>query len=310
MTAGKGWFQQFLLLGLIQFIPIFGQMVALGWFYGWARDVAWGVSTEMPRGGFFSEKTIKTGAMAWCIVFLWAIAGSLMYTPLSLLFEGVGNIPLLGGVFETILMIVLDIALVAWSMLSMVAALRATIYDSFTPVIQVGQALKMLIRDWKGMLIIFCISLLSLIPFVVVIAIAIAFFIALFGGIFVELAQYAASGSAMFTTTSASFLFQELLQTFLVWLPTIILVSFILWYVLEVTGMLVSALVYHALGLWTQQFDLAGWHGMKDPLPFELAASAPPSPSSAQEIASAENQPVAQPSAADQKPEEIGRAHV
>lgn len=295
MTAGKGWFQQFLLLGLIQFIPIFGQMVALGWFYGWARDVAWGVSTEMPRGGFFSEKTIKMGAMTWCIVLIWVLAGNLVYTPLVFLFQGVGHMPLLGGFFETIFMIILNVALLAWTMLAMVAALRATIYDSFTPVIQVGQAFKMFIRDWKGMLLIFCISLLVLIPFIIVSVIAIAFFFALFGGVVADLVQYAAYDPTLLGTAASSFLLQELLRTLLIWLPTMILMTIVFWYILEVASAMVSALVYHALGLWMQQFDLPAWRGMKEPLPFELvAAPVEPSPASAQEDASAEVEPPVQ----------------
>ena len=48
VKSSQGWLGKMFLLGLIAFIPVFGPVVLLGYAFGWARDIAWGVHMPMP----------------------------------------------------------------------------------------------------------------------------------------------------------------------------------------------------------------------------------------------------------------------
>lgn len=49
IKSSKGWFGKICLLGLIEFIPIFGQMTVYGYCWEWAHKAAWGVDSPMPK---------------------------------------------------------------------------------------------------------------------------------------------------------------------------------------------------------------------------------------------------------------------
>ena len=50
-----GWFSKFLKLGLLCFIPVFGVIVAFGYLYGWAREIAWNIHRPMGERIFANE---------------------------------------------------------------------------------------------------------------------------------------------------------------------------------------------------------------------------------------------------------------
>jgi len=221
--------------------------------------------------------------MVWVIIILWSLVGSAVYSPLSMFCELVATLPGLGGLLSGILMVVFNLALVAWGLLSLVAALRATIYDSFTPAVQVDKAWKMAIHDWKGLLIVLCISLLALIPLIVVSIVVIAILMGMFGDTILSFVQTMASlgiydSTATLTAAQSEALAaaaQTLAMAIIQWLPALLLLGLVSNYVLFVFSMVVDALTYHALGLWFQQFDLPRWRGMNEPLPFETVPPAP-----------------------------------
>ena len=55
IKQSEGWLGKMFLLGLLSLIPIFGQVVLLGYAYGWLRDIAWGVETPLPPRIFGNE---------------------------------------------------------------------------------------------------------------------------------------------------------------------------------------------------------------------------------------------------------------
>ena len=50
-----GWFGKLCLLALLNFIPVFGQIVTYGYLYGWAREMAWGTHRPMPTSIFAND---------------------------------------------------------------------------------------------------------------------------------------------------------------------------------------------------------------------------------------------------------------
>ena len=55
LRQSPGWFGKIVLLALLNLIPIFGQIVSLGYLYGWAREIAWNVHEPLPEHIFGNE---------------------------------------------------------------------------------------------------------------------------------------------------------------------------------------------------------------------------------------------------------------
>lgn|GEM_PF-2250889 len=284
MTAEKGWIEQILILAVIQLIPVFGQIVALGWFYNWAKDAAWGVDSKLPKGGFFNEKTLKTGVMAWGIIIIWSLVGNLAYSILSYPISAIGNLPIMGSFLSFLLDLAVFVALALWGFLAIVAAMRSAIYDSFSPVVQVKQAWMMFRHDWKGAVRVFLISLLVLIPLMAVTLIFAIIIAMSMGGSLVQLFMMAANGQSI---DAAS---QSLAMDIVGILPMLIIVSLVLFYAMMVCDMITSGLTYRALGLWTAGFDVPRWRGQNDPLPFQTQQTPPPSAAPVQPYQAAPSQ--------------------
>lgn len=244
ITAEKGWIKPILLLALLQFVPIFGQIALYGYYYEWARDAAWGVEKPLPRKLPNMGNTLKIGLYAWGVIMIWTCVFSFALSFISL-------IPFLG----TLIGFVGFFVLLAISMMAMVAAMRAVIYNSFEPVVQIKQVWAMSKKDIGGLARIFCIGLL-LVPVVLIVCIiifAIVFFVILgAGGITAGINE------------------QALIPLLLGLLPLLMIVLFALFFLMLIAQVIVSGLQIRALGYWTAQFDPSRWKGQNDPLPFEV----------------------------------------
>ena len=80
IKSSKGWFGKICLLGLIEFIPIFGQMTVYGYCWEWAHKAAWGVDSPMPKKiyGRPGSKMLRWGWFALVIAFVVAILPSIV----------------------------------------------------------------------------------------------------------------------------------------------------------------------------------------------------------------------------------------
>jgi hypothetical protein len=263
MTSEKGWVKQILLLALVQFIPIFGQIVLYGYLYNWAKDAAWGVKSSFPHRKLFSEKNLLAGLYAWAIIFIWAFVLSIVSQAVGVLSGAIENVPIIGFLIFVILELAIVVVAIVWGMMSQVAALRATIYNSFSPCVQIKPVWTMFKKDWKGQLKIFCISLLMLIPIIILIILFCVIVMALAGTAILNLAAVVMSGSG--STDTISRLVTSLLYT----LPVLLLVGFVFTYVFLFFQTIITGLVIRSLGIWCSHFDVPRWKGQNDPLPFE-----------------------------------------
>ena len=66
VTQSPHWVTRILLLALLSFIPVFGWIVIAGYLWGWARDMAWGVtlrflkeSSRTPMGRCIREASLR-----------------------------------------------------------------------------------------------------------------------------------------------------------------------------------------------------------------------------------------------------------
>lgn len=223
-----GWWKTVLILTLVQLIPIFGQIVALGYLYQWGRDAAWGVERGLPTKVGDLNSVLKTGAIAFVITF----CGNLIISAAVSLLT---SVPILDVVFGVISVPVL----LAVSLLLMVMVMRGVIYNSFEPGLQISQAWQMAKKDPLGLLKIFGISCLALIPLVVL---GIPFGLLIF---------------AVCTAVDPSVAF----------VLAVVLLLVVLCFAYAFCATVVSAWTTRALGYWFAPFQPNTWGPSKEGIP-------------------------------------------
>ena len=276
-----GWFGKLCLLALLNFIPIFGQIVTYGYLYGWAREIAWGTHEPMParifsnedgklyrRGWFILVLSIVVGIIAGIVMGIgqgmqgfgfFGIArgtraiGSSLLSGLGLLVYLIG---LAGGLFLGIL---------AW-----IGDMRISIYDRLSAGFQIGKIWKMFRYDTGGIMRIFGMNLLF--SFIIGVILFLVCTIFLFLVILAGVAGLAAKGynvssiQYMSDAQITGMTVQFFMSAGVVGVLGAIAVTFIS----LVAALFVMTLVARAMGYWTMQFDVPHWRGQDDPMPFEM----------------------------------------
>lgn len=297
IKSSQGWFGKICLLGLISFIPIFGQMTVYGYAYEWGHKAAWGVTEPLPKNiyGRPGSKMLRWGWFALVISFVFALipglvegigswmsaAGSpvTVMTSYGVVSSG-GNAALSG--LGSLVTFIGAIGILVASIFSPVGVMRMTMYDRLGTGLQFGKVWEMAKRDFGGLMRIFGMTLLiGLIAGLIIGIIASVVVLVVLGTtlfpVFLGASSYTMSYSAMMG---------YVISAVLVLIPVIL----ILMYVAFVVSAWLQLLVARAYGYWMQQFDVANWGTKDDPLPETTAASAsaqPQSPAAPQPEASA-----------------------
>lgn len=314
LRNSPGWFGKMLLLGLLMLIPVFGPIVAHGYFYGWARDIAWGIHAPMPKSLFGNEDGklysrgfyilvvgVVVSAIIWILeaiqnavfgVGLFTALYDSSYTSSSNVFGTLAA----SGIFSIIFSILIFLVSCVLSFFQWVADMRVSIYGTLSAGFQVGKIWKMIKHDFQGLLRIFGMSLLIGLIIGVIVCILIFIIIAL---------VFAASGGAIVSGSSSSVDSSMVGAILGVGFLSFILIM-VFGYVIVVIAMMSQALISRALGYWTRQFDVPNWRGQNDPMPFELMGqqpyqgTVPPAQSMPQQPPV--QQPTEQPTQPDQQP--------
>ena len=286
-----GWFGKVCLLALLNLIPIFGQIVTLGYLYGWAREIAWGTRAPMSRKIFNNDdgKFWRRGWFILVLVFVFALVpsiisgiGSALQTPeITVTSSGVhsANVnPMLAGLGSVLYLVGLVGSLLC-GILAWIGSVRIAIYDRLSPGFQFNKIWKMFRHDTSGIMRIFGMQLLFgfILGIILSIVITILFTLAIFAGISgLAAAGYTAESLQHLTQTQAMHvLMQFVTSAGIVGIIAVLLTLFLS----SAAGVFVEMLVVRAVGYWTMQFNVPQWRGQDDPMPFELvppAASQPP----------------------------------
>ena len=265
LRAQAGWIKPVLILGLVNCIPVLGQIFVTGYLLDWAREAAWGMTRSLPNSVGDLGKRGKWGIFAIVVAILWGVlpwaAGKLF-----------GLIPVLGWP----LALLCSLVGVAAGVLADAASVRMVIYDRIAPGLQFGRTFKMAGHDLGGLARCFCISLLK-VPVVVVavivmvVAVLVIAFVAFLAGV-------ASSSAFVVTMLFASPLLLA------IYICAAIALTF------------VDALVYRAYGYWMRDFEPEKWGSVDEPMPFERVVSAEPQAAqAAAPVAEPQPQPQAQP---------------
>ena len=265
VKSSQGWLGKMFLLGLIAFIPVFGPVVLLGYAFGWARDIAWGVHMPMPARIFGNEDGLlyRRGliVLAICIVCCVIIPGALEGCWDALAGRGLSNVShaVWGGAGSAaIVSPVYSLFSLAVSLASvmffLVASMRASIYGRLGPGFQVPRLWAMMRHDMKGLL-------RAIVPAVVTGIVGSL----LVGGV-ISVGAYGlfSSGTApdmMFVVTAGMCL---------------VVVCLALAVVVSAASAFAVVMQARAVGYWTRQFDVPAWRGQDDLMPFEMASCGAP----------------------------------
>lgn len=287
IKGSKGWFGKICLLGLIEFIPVFGQMTVYGYAWEWAHKAAWGVDTPMPKKIYSrpGSKMLRWGWFALVIAFLIALIPGIVMS-IGSWFSSMGmetgiytatgrymvvspgnfGFAALGWVVNVIGIVLAVFACV----ISWVGTIRMTMYDRLGTGLQIGKIWAMIKQDFGGIMRIFGMVILFEIIGGIIIGIIVAIILALvLGATLTPLILMASSGGY-----PDSAIVGYLVTLVMTMLPLLLLISYV-WFVYSV---FVQLLLARAVGYWTRQFNVAAWGTKDDPLPFEVAGGQPDAP--------------------------------
>lgn len=252
LTREKGWWKPVLLCALGALVPIVGPLAVLGYGLEWSRRVAWG-STEGPSRQVKIGGLIKSGWRGFVVVAGWSIAAGVVGTI-------VGNLPWIGDLLGSVWWIFSLFLNVAF----LVAAVRATIYQSFKAGYRAKTLWQMVSRDPWGLVKIFVINLVA--GLIVGVVTIMVFMPALFGslGFIVDLVDYMDGYYYYMTEAEEMRLALEVLGFFVQQFAPAFFATLL---VSLVAGSFVGLLINCGVGLWLRQFDVPAWGKDEGPLP-------------------------------------------
>ncbi len=282
LRQSPGWFGKIVLLALLNLIPIFGQIVSLGYLYGWAREIAWNVHEPLPEHIFGNEdgKLYRRGFFVLVVQVVYLIIPGVLYfvgASLTGMLSDFGTDIQYGmdpyssyygvapaatyryfgwGVLAIIASIVVFVLM---QLLLWVGSMRTSVYNRVSAGLQFGRVWKMMRKDVRGLLRIFGIQIVfglilfafSLIMSVIAVAVSL--------GSILVLGVGGAIGSAETALLA-------------VMAPIVIALFAIMAFGTSVIDMIANAVVIRACGYWTSQFDVPNWRGQDEPMPFEEGA--------------------------------------
>lgn len=292
LTRDKGWIKPVLVLALVGWIPILGQMAILGYGLEWARLTAWGVDAAPKQRGVDYGKVLTTGGIAFLISLTLGLAlalvnllltggwysAALFPAAVSVFTGSLVDVARESSVLTALIMLVLDSFMGTFTAAAM---MRATLYDGFTAGWRLDRLFQMIGRDAKGFLHLYLISLVgSLVNAAYSLFATALASIAVFGGVM---------GLAMGAHASSNEVVSRLLMGVG---PGIVVVGVIVFLAVAFAGAVISTAVQlvflNATGQWFCRFEVSRWGVSSAPLPegvphrsVYVAGQAPTPPASA-----------------------------
>lgn len=277
LTRDKGWVKPVLVLTLVGWIPILGQIVLMGYGLEWARLTAWGVDAAPKQRGVDYGKVLSTGGRAFLVSlslgFVIALVLQVVFPgSLYMLFTGLtaGNAvsvatAMASGAAMSILTMMASIAMGTFLQ---AATLRATLYDSFSAGWRLDRLFQMIGRDFGGFLKVLLVTLIGgAISGVYAFVVSMVLMLVVMGGVMSATAFVGLSGSYM---NGWHFLLEQLLRIGAGPLLLFIVVVIALAFVGSAISTAMSLVSMNAMGQWFCRFDVHRWGVSADPLPSDV----------------------------------------
>lgn len=262
LTKDQGWIKPVLLLSVASFVPIFGALGVHGYALEWARLTAWGVDAAPKQKNIKVGECIKSGWRGFLASIGYAVVAGLINSAISMVF---------GANFITG---ALRIAVTAVAtVVCLVTALRATIYQSSLAGYQVERVWEMMERDGEGLAKVGLITLLM--TLIVSMATGMLFVFALIPALFrmglsLERMGIDLTYLEYLDEPTIRMIFFEFLDTMVSMAPVLTIIAFIS----SIGSTFVSLMSNTAIALWFRQFNVPAWGASEDPLPMAMGLPA------------------------------------
>lgn len=277
LTRDKGWIKPILVLTLVGWIPILGQIALLGYGLEWARLTAWGVDSAPKQRGVDYGKVLSTGGRAFLVNLSIGFVAALV---LQIVFPGTlawmisalcgmgfltATVNVATGVSMTLVVAVLSLFVGTFLHAAM---LRATLYDSFGAGWRLDRLFQMIGRDFGGFCKVWLVTFIgSIICGVYAFIVGILASIVLAAGLFGATAFVGMSGAHMGYD-------EMMLHQLLNWgagpVLLFVVAAVVLLFVGNVIGTAMSLVGVNAMGQWFCRFDVNRWGVSEDPLPADV----------------------------------------
>lgn len=248
LEADNDWWKAVLALGLMNCVPLIGQIAMFGYLFDWAKEVAWGMKTPLSRKLNDIGRCFKYGFTALWVILIWVVpvvvAGLLL-----------GLIPVVGP----IICFIVEVFAILVGALSAVGAFRSIIYERIMPGLQFKRVFRMFRRDAGGLWQVFCIILLD-IPLLV-------------AAVFIVLLPTIPFIDTITTVATTRVLGADLVPLVLLGMLTIV-VALVVWVMGALASAFIATLYVRALGYWMERFKPAEWKTPSTPMPFEIEMEA------------------------------------
>lgn len=271
LTRDKGWIKPILVLTLVGWIPILGQIAILGYGLEWARLTAWGVDAAPKQRGVAYGKVLSTGGVAFLIMVTMGIVLGIIDL---LLFGGwypIAAFPLGIASFASTFFdlasdgpLILALAVLVINLLmgtfTTAGMLRATIYDSFAAGWRVDRLFQMVGRDPGGFLHAYAVTVIG-----GLVSTAYALCVSLVGGLF-------AVGGIMSFALGVGMTGEEYIGSVIqgVGPGIVVLVVMLVVCVIFAGSVITTAMQLvsiNAMGQWFCRFEVSRWGVSSAPLP-------------------------------------------
>lgn len=297
LTRDKGWIKPILVLTLVGWIPILGQIALLGYGLEWARLTAWGVDSAPKQHGVDYGKVLSSGGRAFLVnlslgfvlalILQVVFPGSLGWMVSSLC--GMGYLTATAGIITGMgAMLVMVVMSVFVGSFLHAAMLRATLYDSFGAGWRLDRLFQMIGRDFGGFCKTWLVTFIgSLISGVYAFVVTFIGGVVVLGGLLGATAFVGISGPGMGYDELAM---HQLLSWGAGPVLLFVVAAIALLFVGNVISTAMALVSMNAMGQWFCRFDVNRWGVSAAPLPADVphrggmpgaGMGAPTSPASA-----------------------------
>lgn len=278
LTRDKGWIKPLLVLTLVSWIPILGQIAVLGYGLEWARLTAWGVDSAPKQRGVQYGKVLTTGGIGFLVALTMSIvlglANIILFggayvgaafpllsgMTISGLAAGTGGGLLFGGVSFAAVLLMMIVNVFFGTFIS-AAMMRSTVYDSFSAGWRIDRLFQMVIRDLGGFFHTYAVSLIGsivsglasmLITVAGVLVVGVSAF-ALAYGMPVDGIHYDPGALLMHIGAFPILVF--------------VILAIVAFFAVQVVGVAMQLVSINAMGQWFCRYDVNRWGVSSAPLP-------------------------------------------
>ena len=307
LTRDKGWIKPLLVLTLVSWIPILGQIAVLGYGLEWARLTAWGVDSAPKQRGVKYGKVLTTGGIALLVTITMGIVLGILNVllfggayvgaafPLFMgmtvtgVLDSLGTSLLWGGfsLFPLLLMMVVN---VFFGTFISAAMMRATVYDSFSAGWRVDRLAQMVGRDVGGFFHTYAVSLIGGLVSGIVSGL-----VAFVGMLFLGVGAFTLAYGMPTDGFSYDFGY-VLLHMGAFPILMFVLLAIVALFAVQVVGVAMQLVSINAVGQWFCRFDVNRWGVSSAPLPHDVPRTGSGVPGAA--VPAAPEAPAAEPVAA------------